>query len=295
MTTKNDSRPFRHLGRLFLAISLILSQSVAAAPMPIPAGAPKLIQVGNHRIAFYVTPGRLPILVLDAWGGGDASEWKKLIPQLSTQTGSEIIAYDRAGFGASDEVSGPFDMQSAVKDLTTGLMALGATKDLILVPHSFGGEIATYLAVEHPDWIYGAALVDTNVPNFYTDDEARRQHSEATPLIAAMIKKQGLTKRTRSIAAMINSQVETSRAFHELRWPPGIPCIVILSQGTPFTSAIEVELWRQAHIDFAATEPNRSLVIARNSSHDVVRDRPDVILDGVAKMVSMFRLGSRDH
>ena len=56
-------------------------------------------------------------------------------------------------------------MHSAVKDLTTGLMALGATHDLILVPHSFGGEIATYLAVEHLDWVHGAVLVDASLPD----------------------------------------------------------------------------------------------------------------------------------
>ena len=88
-----------------------------------------MIQVGNHRIAFHVTPGHLPILILDAWGGGDASEWTRIIPELSKRTGSEIVAYDRAGFGASDEVKPPFDMQNAVTDLTVGLRALGATHD----------------------------------------------------------------------------------------------------------------------------------------------------------------------
>ena len=277
-----------------LIAALTLHESALAAPAPVPADAPTLIRVGDHRVAFYVTPGRLPVLLLDAWGGGDASEWKTLIPQLSRRTGSEIIAYDRAGFGASDEVAGPFDMNSAVKDLTTGLVALGATHDLILVPHSFGGEIATYLAVEHPDWVHGAVLVDANLPGFYTDEQTRRQHGEAVSLIKAMIKKQGLTRRTRSLAAMISSQLGTSHAFHKLAWPSRIPCIVILSQDTPFTSQVEARLWRQALADFAAAQPDRSLVVARNSSHDVVQDRPDVILDSVDRLVGMFRSGAHD-
>ena len=294
-TVGDHCRLLRALRWTSLSMLLTLHGPVLAAPMPILPITPKLIQVGHHRVAFYITPGRSPALLLDAWGGGDASEWKKLIPQLSKQTGSEIIAYDRAGFGASDEVSGPFDIGNAVQDLTTGLVALGATHDLILVPHSFGGEIATYLAVEHPDWVYGAVLIDTNLPNFYTDEQTERQYEEAKPLIAAMIKKQGLTKRTRSIAAMIDSQVEINHAFHKLTWPPRIPCIVILSQDTPFTSPVEVRLWKQAHIDFAAAEPNRSLVIARHSSHDVVQDRPDVIVDSVSRMVTMFRAGANKH
>src|ERR1700733_1856745 len=126
------------------------------------AQTPRIVAVNGHHLAFYVTPGRLPALVLDAGGGADSTYWKSIIPALVKRTGSEIITYDRAGFGASDETKPPYRMQDAVDDLASGLQQLGATRDLILIPHSFAGEIATYLALKHPGWISGAILVDTN-------------------------------------------------------------------------------------------------------------------------------------
>ena len=129
------------------------------------------VVVHGHHLAFHVLPGRLPALVLDAGGGADSSYWNSILPQLAKRTGSEIITYDRAGFGASQEVSPPYRMEDAVADLESGLTQLGLTHDLILIPHSYAGDIATYLAMRHPDWVSGAVLVDTNVPEFFTDDE----------------------------------------------------------------------------------------------------------------------------
>ena len=134
-------------------------------------------------------------------------------------------------------------------------------------------------------------MIDTNLPNFYTDAQTERQYKEAKPLVSALMEKEGLNKRTRSIAAMVDSMVSTSRDFHSIVWPSRIPCIVILSQDTPFNDPIEVQLWKQAHIDFAAAS-NRTLVVANRSSHDVVQDRPDVILDAVDRMVNMFKSGT---
>lgn len=116
------------------------------------------VVVHGHHLAFHVLPGALPALVLDAGGGADSSYWNSILPELAKRTGSEIITYDRAGYGASDEVPPPYRIDDAVSDLESGLVELGATHDLILIPHSYAGTIATYLAARHPNWISGAVL-----------------------------------------------------------------------------------------------------------------------------------------
>jgi len=120
----------------------------------------------GHRLAFYVTPGHLPAIVLDSGGGLDASYWKNLVPTLATATGSEIVTYDRAGLGASDEIPGPWKPEDAVSDLDTGLRQLGLTRRVILVSHSEAGEIATYFVREHPGIVEAAMLVDATRRSF---------------------------------------------------------------------------------------------------------------------------------
>ena len=248
-----------------------------------------MIAVGDHRIAFHVIQGHAPILVLDSGSGLDSSYWRDILPGLTKRTGSEIITYDRAGWGSSDEVKPPFRMKDAVTDLEFGLKQLGATHDLILVPHSFAGEIATYLAMDHPAWIEGAVLVDTNVPNFYTEKQVQRQYVEAKSQTAAFLATHRDDKQARSISALLASVVAVNRDFSRTVWPPITPCVVIVSDKTPFASETDAEHWRQAHAEFAGQAPNRTLAIAKGSSHDVVHDRPDVIIQAVGQMVDHLR------
>jgi pimeloyl-ACP methyl ester carboxylesterase len=131
-----------------------------------------MVDNGGHRLAVYVTPGTRPAVVLDSGGGEDHTEWKDIVPKLHAATGSEIITYDRAGMGASDEVPGPWKVQNAVSDMEAILRQLGVTK-AVLVSHSQAGEIATYFARKHPKVVTGAVLVDASLPQFYTDAEIR--------------------------------------------------------------------------------------------------------------------------
>ncbi|MGA9796279.1 MAG: alpha/beta hydrolase [Rhizomicrobium sp.] len=270
-----------------LGLGVMLVVGVAAQAASPDASVPtKLIESDGHKIAFHVTPGHLPIIVLDAGGGNDSSYWNTLVPVLSAKTGCEIITYDRAGFGESDEVSGPWNVQSATTDLENGLQALGATKNVILVAHSLAGEIATYLARQHPDWVSGAVMVDANVPEFFTDKENARAQAMYKPLIAAA-KAAPPSKSDRQLLQVAESFEQTARAFHKVTWPRSVPVMVIVSGKTPFPSSkVDADAWRAAHRQFVAAAINRHYITATGSSHDVAHDRPDVIIKAITDMIS---------
>jgi pimeloyl-ACP methyl ester carboxylesterase len=267
---------------LWLAGLLLLGSATAIAA---DAASTQMIVRDGHKIAFHVTPGHLPVIVLDAGGGLDSSYWNTLVPELARKTGSKIITYDRAGFGASDEVKGPWDVMSATADLTNGLKVLGATRDVILVSHSIAGEIATYLVREHPDWISGAVLVDANIPDFFTDQQTSRMIKMYIPVIAAA-KAAPPTNASRQLLAVADSFPETSHAFHKTSWPPSVPVIVIVSETTPFETPEDAQAWRDSHREFAARAENRQLRVAEKSSHDVAHDRPDVILRAITDTIA---------
>jgi len=170
-------------------LTLVVTFLCAGASGPLAQGPVKLssrdVLVHGHHLAFHIVPGRLPVLVLDAGGGADSTYWNSIIPELAKRTGSEIITYDRAGLRASVEVPPPFRMEDVFTDLESGLRNLGATRKLVLIPHSFAGSIATYLAIRHPNWISGAVLVDTNVPEFFTPEEVAHLAPIIQPMVAA--------------------------------------------------------------------------------------------------------------
>jgi pimeloyl-ACP methyl ester carboxylesterase len=72
-----------------------------------------------------------------------------------------------------------------------------------------------------------------------------------------------------------------------MSWPQDVPAIVIASAKTPFdTSPSDARLWRDGQAAFAAEAPNRRLVVADGSSHDVPVDRPDVVVKAVDDMAA---------
>lgn len=257
-----------------------------AAKSSATAGDPSLhmLSTRGRTLAFHVTPGHLPAIVLDAGGGLDSSEWKNIVPVLAKKTGSKIITYDRAGTGRSDEVTGPWNAENAAADLEAGLTKLGATRDVILVSHSQAGEVSTYFAKKHPDWVSGAVLVDTNLPNFFTDSETARIVAANQAQIGAL---EGIpsTREIRGLFATAWNYGPMHNAYHQTSWPQGIPATVIASSKTPFDTPEDAQLWRDAQAQFAHAASNRKLVVAEGSSHEIPTERPETVINAVVKMV----------
>lgn len=276
--------------RLKILLSLLLGMALsytafAATPTPTTSPATHIVERDGRKIAFHVIPGQLPAIVLDAGGGADSSYWSTLAPEIAKRTGAQIITYDRAGFGMSEEVPGAWSLVGAVDDLEAGLRTLGATRGTILVSHSLAGEIATGITSRHPDWFAGAVSVDANVPEFYTDAMIARQVKLYAPLLEHL-RKAPPTPANRQLLALGASFEAVSRAFHKMEWPAAVPVAVIVAETPPLPDPADAQAWRDAHALFASKAPNRSLIVADKSSHDVAHDRPDVILNAIAAMRS---------
>ncbi len=272
-----------------IALTMLLAPMAQAAPAA-AAGSPvdHIVLSSGHKIAFHVFPGRQPPIVLDAGGGNDSTYWEGLVPQLAKATGSEIITYDRSGFGASDEVPGPWSVLTARDDLLEVLKAAGATHKVVLVSHSLAGEIALYAAKAHPNWFTGVVLMDANVPPLYTEAAIKAMMASYAPVIKQL---QSAPPRPsgRQLLALSQSFEETSRAFHKAKWPASVPAVVIVSEKTPMDDPFLAGLWRTSHAQFAKGAPNRTLITAARSSHDVAHDRPDVVINAVEGFVAKAR------
>ncbi|WP_031090744.1 alpha/beta fold hydrolase [Streptomyces sp. NRRL WC-3549] len=260
--------------------------SVSASSGPEAELKLHMITNNGHRLAFHVTEGQGPAIVLDAGGGNDSSYWSDLVPELHASTGAEIITYDRAGLGRSEPVAGPWKVESAVSDLKAGLQKLGVTKDVILVSHSQAGEIATYFAKENPALVSGSVLVDASLPPLYTDDEIARIVAAHQPAVDAA-KKEPTKPQNSQLISTAESYVPMHKAYHQVSWPDAVPATVIVSERTPFDGSPEdAELWREAAASFAQQGPGRTLVTAKGSSHDVPKDQPALVLKEIEKMVA---------
>ncbi|NNC12562.1 alpha/beta fold hydrolase [Planctomonas sp. JC2975] len=247
----------------------------------------------GHRLAFYVTSGAAtkPAIVLDAGGGNDASYWDQLVPRLSKQTGAEIITYDREGMGKSQYVPGAYSDHEEASDLDAGLAALGVVGHSVLVSHSEAGEIATTLVNDAPDAILAAVLIDASLPEFYTPIETARIVAGNAPTVAALEKLPAgkLTAADRQLLQVAENYGREHLEFGKLGWPSTIPVAVIVSASTPFPAGPDADAWRAAQEAFAAQAPNRTLITAAGTSHDVPLDAPGLVAEQVGTLFTTLQ------
>jgi pimeloyl-ACP methyl ester carboxylesterase len=244
------------------------------------------IDVGGHRLWMQVAGAGEPTLVFDSGGGDDASAWAGIEPELRRRLHARTLVYDRAGVGHSEPMTAPYRVDDEATALRHLLDVAHVDGPVVLVAHSYGGFIATLMAATDPR-VAGAVLIDVNLAEFFSD-------AETTQLVAMWLGKlDGLAReqpaRARNIRHFITPFPETVQRMRQVPFPAAMPVIDIVSERTPFDHADEAAAWRQAHARFAAASPAREGLVAVGSSHAVMRDRPQLVMDAVQRMVERVR------
>lgn len=115
---------------------------------------------GRH-LALYCAGTGSPTVIFDAGLGGDAQVWSRVQPEIAQTT--RACAFDRPGYGASDEGPAPRDAAHIVSDLKAGLEAAGIAGPYVLVGHSMAGYNMRLFANLHPADVVGMVLVDPSI------------------------------------------------------------------------------------------------------------------------------------
>lgn len=114
-------------------------------------------------------------LYVKDWGAGDpvvlihgwplsADSWDPVSNAL-VEAGHRVIAYDRRGFGRSDQPATGYDYDSLTDDLADVMAHCGATANVTLVGFSMGGgEVARYMSRHGGKGVARAALISSVVP-----------------------------------------------------------------------------------------------------------------------------------
>ncbi len=128
-----------------------------------------------------------PVLLLHGWPLS-ADSWDDQAIAFAA-AGFRTIAYDRRGFGRSDQPWGGYDYDTLADDLAAVIAETGA-QDAALVGFSMaGGEVARYMSRHHGKHITQAALISSVVPYMLkTADNPHGVDQAALDGIAAGIK-----------------------------------------------------------------------------------------------------------
>ena len=301
-----------------------LATRIAYRNYPAPG---EMVSVYGHDMQIYCT-GKAsggPTVVMDAGLGGGVLDWQTVQPKVATF--ARVCSYDRSGIGWSKSGPTPRTSQRIVKELHALLSDAGGEGPYVLVGHSFGGANLQLYASEYPKQVAGMVLVDSALDTRVLDKDLRKavaglQPSPLTikataPLgIPRLLASQegSLPKRlaqertaiyngTRHLYAVADETATVQKSVAEATDAApslGEKPLVVLSAGArqfPGLTNKQAKRTNEQINDFEAGMTNLSrnskLVVAKDSSHYIQFDRPELVVDSIRRVVEAARDGSR--
>lgn len=111
-----------------------------------------------------------PVILLHGWPLS-ADSWDAQSMALAN-AGFRVIAYDRRGFGRSDQPWNGYDYDTLADDLADVMEATKANSDVTLVGFSMGGgEVARYMSRHQGKGVAAAVLISSVVPYMLKTDD----------------------------------------------------------------------------------------------------------------------------
>jgi len=277
----------------------------------------RLFDVGGYKMHIDCTGEGSPTVILESGLGDSYISWRKVQPQIAKFT--RVCSYDRAGLGYSGSSSQPRTSKVIAGELHALLRAAGVVPPYVLDGHSMGGydvrlyaslyreEVACMVLVDpsHPDQenrfppefknlegteIREAEFLEFTMPfgvprllNLCDDDPVQR---------AAECNFQTMREDIAEFKSLRESAAQTAAAGSLGDMP-----LVVLSHDPDKPSAdLPVDLakpindaWEKMQEDLAHLSTRGTQTIAKNSSHYIQIDRPDVVIDAVRGLVEQAR------
>jgi pimeloyl-ACP methyl ester carboxylesterase len=146
-----------------LLLALPLKPSTAAPDPALDGGRPALLVAlsDGRRLNFRCEGRGAPTVLFEAGYAGTSLAWTRVLPRIAAHT--RACAYDRAGYGFSDEGPAPRDGAAVAKDLDEGLKAARIKGPFILVGHSAGALYLRLFAARRRGAIAGMVLIDPSI------------------------------------------------------------------------------------------------------------------------------------
>jgi pimeloyl-ACP methyl ester carboxylesterase len=275
------------LGPAFTAVLLMLASLVpaiparAATPPATAPCAPTILPIDGNRVWARKAGAGETTVVFESGFGNDSSVWAAIQPRIQA-AGVQTFVYDRAGMGQSViDTSAPYSLDNDVHILRTALTRCGVKGPIVLVAHSYGGAIGLVAAAQD-DRIKGVVLLDAIVPGAWTAAEVDKN------LKAMRLQYDEIRQKAPDLAKVAIPFAEvlprTAREVNETPVSDRLPIIDIVAEKGQ-VDPDSAKVWRAAHVAFTDHHPQRTFVLAEGSSHKVMADKPDLVVDSVLTML----------
>jgi pimeloyl-ACP methyl ester carboxylesterase len=265
--------------RFLTALIAMVAQAFSCA-----SGQPQaLIDVGDHKLAILRIGSGQPTVVLEDGGGGSIDSWSVIQPRIGEFT--SVVAYSRAGRGASEAAKSPRTLMAVVGELRTLLHRSGAKPPYVLVGRSIGGIYVRAFAMKHPSEVAGLVLVDASHER-QGIEFARASGitlEDYMKMARSSVKGEAMRREMEGLeSVMISGDLGIATKL------PDIPLVVITNTRPDGPPAV-LKAWRSLQEEVFSTTTQGMHIVTPRSGHDVAGRDPELVISAVRTVVDAAR------
>ncbi|HEX6536453.1 MAG TPA: alpha/beta fold hydrolase [Gemmatimonadaceae bacterium] len=234
-----------------------------------------MVDVGGHRLRMVVAGRGTPTVVLEAGLGGGIGDWDEVLPGVARFT--RVVAYDRAGYGGSDSVTGPRTARRVAAELHEALARADIRPPYVLVGHSLGGAFVRVYAAAYPGEVAGLVLVDPAMEEFYRRAAELPEWKAVQAEHERRVAHASAAERGEWLAW--DSTMAQLRAAHPL---PAVPIIMLTAAGSRDGRGGELlRMWDEVQAKWVGRTPGARQIVATKSGHCIQCDEPELVIDAI--------------
>ncbi|MGY4384031.1 pimeloyl-ACP methyl ester carboxylesterase [Pedobacter sp. UYP24] len=250
-----------------------------------------LVNVGNHNLMTYSVIKNSKYLVVLESGLGDGHEsWNPTgksadILELANDIQSDIVLYDRGGYGKSGNGLAPRDINQLRTELEKVIENLSGGRKVVLVGHSVGGLITRDYAIKNSSKTAGLLFVDPSHESFNQPTQAIEDQ-----IYGVFSSAYGVNSGAATEARQLIEDLQYTATLPNL---PNIPVIVLTSMKhddanniTDATYHKTRQDWYNAHELLKRGVNDFTHVTTTAAGHYIHQEDPDLFLKNLKLLLS---------
>jgi pimeloyl-ACP methyl ester carboxylesterase len=225
---------------------------------------PQTIVVDGRKVQIRLAGSGSPAVVIEAGFGGGLFLERRL--QDNVAKSARVLAYERAGFGASEQGPAPRDAEQIARELHALLAATHIAPPYVLVGHSAGGLFIRVFAHLYPGEVAGLVLVDP------ATEETYERMPKATPADWAQV--MDIAKKLGPTSGMGGQFLALPQTLAEARgaWPlPAVPTVILTSTkplgAWPLKTSADLQALQLAQDGLVSRIPGAKHVVVDDTDH----------------------------
>lgn len=243
------------------------------------------VDLETHKLMTYTVSKKTKYLVVFESGhGNDHTSWYSTgksseILSISNFLNSDVLLYDRAGYGKSGFNTEPRDINKLRTELEKVIDQFANNRKVILVGHSLGGLIIRDYAIKNPSKVGGLLFVDATHEkyNHFSQEQINSFYTTYKTTYGA---NSGIALETLEL-------IENLKYMSGLPNLPDVPVIAITSMKTDAEhNTADRQLWYESTEYLKSGVTDFTHISTIKSGHFIQLDEPDLVLENIKLLLS---------